>query len=67
MEECLPFPQRVKDWDKIEGFRTRWQFPNCIGALDGKFISLFRPNNSGSEYWNYKKFYSVALTTCLYL
>ena len=37
MEECLPFPQRVEDWDKIEeGFRTRWQFPNCIGALDGK-------------------------------
>ena len=27
----------------------------------GNFISLFRPNNSGSEYWNYEKFYSVVL------
>ena len=51
MEEFIPFP-RVADWQKIEeGFRTYWQL----------FISIFRPNNSGWEYFNYKGFYSIML------
>ena len=44
MEEYIPFRQRVEDWEKTEeGVRTRYQFPNYTGALDGKFIPYFNP------------------------
>lgn len=28
-------------WQAVEsGFRTKWNFPNCIGALDGKHCTV---------------------------
>lgn len=57
----MPVPNEEK-WDDIaKEFWTKWQFPNCIGALDGKHITIQAPNNSGSLYWNYKKTYSIVL------
>ena len=38
-----------------------WDFPNCIGALDGKHIAIECPDNSGSNDYNYKTCYSVVL------
>ena len=41
--EVMPKPTE-RDWQKIEeGFRKRWHFPNCIGALDRKHISIRPP------------------------
>jgi hypothetical protein len=37
----------------------KWNFPNCIGALDGKLVRVQRPVRAGGSYYNYKKFYSV--------
>lgn len=44
-----------------EDFQTKTNFPNCIGAVDGKHIHIKRPENSGSSFYNYKQFFSIVL------
>ena len=49
-------------WKSIaDEFYERWNFPNCIGAIDGKHIMIQCPINSGSLFYNYKSYFSIAL------
>lgn len=58
----LQFPNSAADWLIVaEEFEHKWQFPHCIGALDGKHIVLQAPINSGSEFFNYKRQFSIVL------
>lgn len=60
-ERHMPIPSK-KDFRKIaKDFYEIWNFPNCIGALDGKHIRMRCPNNSGSMYFNYKGYFSIVL------
>lgn len=57
----LKFPEK-EDWIKIEeNFRKKLNLPHCTGALDGKLIEIFAPNNSGSLHFNYNKYFSTNL------
>lgn len=42
-------------------FYEKWGFPNCIGSIDGRHIRIKKPANSGSLYFNYKKYFSMVL------
>lgn len=58
----LQVPTNDEDWRKIEnGFKNRWNFPFCYGAIDGKHIQVVAPDNSGTMYFNYKKVFSIVL------
>lgn len=58
----MPNKRSEEDWLQIaQQFNTRTHFPNIIGALDGKHIRTIKPRNSGSEFFNYKKFFSTVL------
>lgn len=49
-------------WESIaRGFEENWQFPHCIGAIDGKHVTIQKPLNSGSSYYNYKNHFSIVL------
>ncbi|KAM0724675.1 Protein ALP1-like [Formica fusca] len=51
-----------RQWTKVaEEFYQKWQFPNCVGAVDEKHIKIRCPPNSGSEYFNYKQYFSIVL------
>ena len=59
---CTYMKPPTKDWVNIEkSFFTQWNFPNCIGAVDGKHIVIQAPQNSGSQFFNYKGTFSVVL------
>lgn len=43
------------------GFDVKANFPQCVGAIDGKHIRVCNPANSGSLFFNYKAFFSIVL------
>lgn len=58
----MRFPQTPEEWEKkAEGFSELWNFPHCIGAIDGKHVVMKAPANSGSRYYNYKGTFSTVL------
>ena len=49
-QKCLKAPTCADKWKKIaDGMFQDWDFPNCIGALDGQHIAIECPGNSGSK------------------
>ncbi|XP_018404615.1 PREDICTED: uncharacterized protein LOC108781197 [Cyphomyrmex costatus] len=52
----------AESWKHIaKNFYQIWNFPNCIGAVDGKHIQIQRPPRTESLYFNYKQFFSIVL------
>nr|XP_033486035.1 uncharacterized protein LOC117258913 [Epinephelus lanceolatus] len=50
------------EWKAIaKDFHDKWQFPHCLGAVDGKHVFIQPPANSRSVYYNYKSRFSIIL------
>ncbi|XP_046686715.1 uncharacterized protein LOC124372373 [Homalodisca vitripennis] len=42
--EFCKFPTSEEEWKAIaRGFHERWNFPNCLGAIDGKHVPIVPP------------------------
>ncbi|KAK4314107.1 hypothetical protein Pmani_014596 [Petrolisthes manimaculis] len=58
----MKLPTSSSEWQEVAStFSTAWNFPNCLGALDGKRFLVIKPSNSGSEYFDYKSHNSVIM------
>ncbi|CAI6362322.1 unnamed protein product [Macrosiphum euphorbiae] len=55
-------PPTTEQWlDIAAGYFEKSQFPNCVGAVDGKHIRIECPQKIGKLYYNYKNFFSIIL------
>ncbi|XP_067285679.1 uncharacterized protein [Pseudorasbora parva] len=61
-EEYLKTPTTESAWKAIaKDFADKWNFPHCLGAVDGKHIFIQPPANTGSMFYNYKSRFSIIL------
>lgn len=61
-KDYLSTPSTLENWHTISNdFQEEWNFPHCLGAIDGKHIMMECPHNGGSAYYNYKGFHSIVL------
>ena len=61
-KKYISLPETEKEWSVIaEQFATQWQFPNALGAIDGKHINIKPPVGAGSSFYNYKHTHSIVL------
>jgi len=54
LKSCISQMTKNDFVEIANGFMEIWNFPNCIGAMDGKHIALKAPHKSGSMFFNYK-------------
>ena len=44
-------PSTPDEWQEVaKDFNNLWNFPNCVGAIDGKHIVMRKPHHGGSTY-----------------
>nr|CAI5854846.1 unnamed protein product [Callosobruchus analis] len=62
LKEYIKMPSTNDGWrDVSREFDVAWNFPHCIGCVDGKHVGIQNPNNAGSMYLNYKGSFSIVL------
>lgn len=61
-DEVIDTPILPEKWKEVaDRFSKRWNFHHTLGALDGKHVAIRCPAKSGSDFYNYKKYYSLIL------
>ncbi len=60
--EELKMPETPEEWEEVaKEFQNTWQYPNCLGSIDGKHCTVQCPGNSSSTFHNYKGNFSIVL------
>lgn len=45
-KSVLPTPDKEKFQEISDGFLEKWNFPHCIGSIDGKHVAIQVSNNT---------------------
>lgn len=45
----------------VSGFLSKWNFPQCVGAIDGSHIPIIAPSENPLDYYNRKGYHSIVL------
>ena len=62
LEEQMSPPTTEEGWLQLANdCYERCNFPHVIGAIDSKHVACKAPPDSGSEYYSYKRFFSIIL------
>lgn len=60
-KKAIPSPTTEQLEKSSQAFSRKWNFPNCVGAIDGKHIRMKAPKKSGSLFFNYKEYFSMVV------
>lgn len=47
--------------DTVHDFLVRYDYPMCLGSLDGTHISVKAPIEAQTDYYNYKKYHAIVM------
>ena len=62
MPQYVKSPSTETEWKGVSNqFECLWNFPYCVGAINGKHIVIQASSNCDSTYFNYKGTHSVVL------
>lgn len=62
MQPIYPPEPTLGQWEEVAcEFERKWHFPHCLGSIDGKHVSIMKPANNGSSFFNYKQPFSIVL------
>ncbi|XP_054263992.1 uncharacterized protein LOC128987260 [Macrosteles quadrilineatus] len=61
-KDCIKVPTSEHEWLAVaQQYNSKWNFPHCLGSMDGKHVTLQAPVHSGSDFFNYKGSFSIVL------
>ena len=63
LPQYVYIPEGEKLKETVAGFETYWGLPQAAGAIDGSHIPILHPDESASDYYNRKGYYSVIVVS----
>lgn len=61
LQRYVSFPSGEDLKTVIRGYKDRWGFPNCGGAIDGTHVPIIAPAEAHGDYLNRKGYYSLVM------